>query len=352
MCNIAGYVGKKAAAPILIDMLRREEGFDAGYYSGIATICDGKIHYAKLVGNVDRLCDCTDALSLPGNIGIIHGRSGTISGDYRWAHPFTTEVDGEVKIAYVANGGIGYAENRRAEYTELADSLMKEGFDLKSRQVSDTDLYNKLSDGSTAHMSDIMCQLISKHMREGVDTRAAMEKAFCDMPSEIVGLLLSLSDSDKIFFSRINQPMFLSFSEDGAYLSTTPHVFPDSCGEAQLLPPLSSGYITNTTLFSSPFKAPPCTVAPISARLRRNAYDLLCRELLEEEREVWDPVTGYDITACFLSEFESADCVPANAVMYDVLYSLYKEGRLNIRSVLTPTGTDDISATRFKLKLK
>ena len=31
MCNIAGYVGERRAAPILIDMLRREEGLDAGY---------------------------------------------------------------------------------------------------------------------------------------------------------------------------------------------------------------------------------------------------------------------------------------------------------------------------------
>lgn len=28
MCNIAGYVGERRAAPILIDMLRREEGLE------------------------------------------------------------------------------------------------------------------------------------------------------------------------------------------------------------------------------------------------------------------------------------------------------------------------------------
>ena len=29
MCNIAGYVGEKQAAPILIEMLRRETKFDS-----------------------------------------------------------------------------------------------------------------------------------------------------------------------------------------------------------------------------------------------------------------------------------------------------------------------------------
>ena len=55
MCNIAGYVGngKKEAAPILLEMLRAQEGFAGGYYSGIATVHEGRIYYAKLTGDVD-----------------------------------------------------------------------------------------------------------------------------------------------------------------------------------------------------------------------------------------------------------------------------------------------------------
>ena len=75
MCNIAGYVGERRAAPILIEMLRREEGIDAGFYTGIATLHEGKIHYRKLTGNLDDLLRETDAIDLPGNIGIIHSRT-------------------------------------------------------------------------------------------------------------------------------------------------------------------------------------------------------------------------------------------------------------------------------------
>ena len=81
MCNIAGYIGTKQAAPILIEMIRAQEGLNAGFYTGIATLHEGRIHYRKLVGNLDDLLSKTDAASLPGNIGIIHSRTPGI-GSY------------------------------------------------------------------------------------------------------------------------------------------------------------------------------------------------------------------------------------------------------------------------------
>lgn len=51
MCNIAGYVGTKQAAPILLDLIEKQEGLAAGYYTGIATYHEGKIYYQKLVGD-------------------------------------------------------------------------------------------------------------------------------------------------------------------------------------------------------------------------------------------------------------------------------------------------------------
>ena len=38
MCKIAGYAGQKRAAPILIDMLRREQFFDGGLMKPYATV--------------------------------------------------------------------------------------------------------------------------------------------------------------------------------------------------------------------------------------------------------------------------------------------------------------------------
>ena len=103
MCNIAGYVGTRPAAPILLEMMIKEQGFDAGYYAGIATIDNGKIRYEKLVGHAQMLIDEKNALSLPGTIGICHGRSRG-SGGVEWAHPFISQKNNEIVSAYIANG--------------------------------------------------------------------------------------------------------------------------------------------------------------------------------------------------------------------------------------------------------
>ena len=45
MCNIAGYIGDKSAAPILIEMMKKQEGFGGGFYTGLS-IHDGKrLHF-------------------------------------------------------------------------------------------------------------------------------------------------------------------------------------------------------------------------------------------------------------------------------------------------------------------
>ncbi|MBQ6824951.1 MAG: hypothetical protein IJP27_09880 [Clostridia bacterium] len=74
MCNIAGYIGSRPAAPILLEMLKKQEGLAGGYYTGIATLHQGKIYCTKLVGDVDALIRETEAANLPGTGGIIHSR--------------------------------------------------------------------------------------------------------------------------------------------------------------------------------------------------------------------------------------------------------------------------------------
>ena len=118
MCNIAGYVGTKPAAPILIDMLRREEGWDSGYYTGMVTLHDGKLHHTKKTGDLALLLNTTNAASLPGTIGLIHGRSPSGGGD-AWAHPFIGGRDTE-SIAYVANGSAGCFADRNDAVGQMA----------------------------------------------------------------------------------------------------------------------------------------------------------------------------------------------------------------------------------------
>ena len=122
MCNISGYIGDRRAAPVLIEMMRRQEGYCGGYYTGITTLHDGKLYTRKVLGDVNRLLAETDAMELPGNVGVIHSRSNS-GGDVRWGHPFVTSDN---KFSVSLNGATGKYETHK-ETENVARMLYREG---------------------------------------------------------------------------------------------------------------------------------------------------------------------------------------------------------------------------------
>ncbi len=120
MCNIAGYVGTKQAAPVIIEMLRKQESWDAGFYTGIATLHDGTHSIHKVVGSTKELLEQIPAMQMPGTVGIIHGRSRG-SQDARWAHPFVGTGE---KLIYCANAnGIAFSDGEKSAVILVVDGL-------------------------------------------------------------------------------------------------------------------------------------------------------------------------------------------------------------------------------------
>ena len=345
MCNIAGYVGERPAAPILLEMIAAQEGFAGGYYTGIATMHEGKIYYAKLTGDTERLINNTEAASLPGNIGIIHSRSKAGGGD-EWAHPFVGLRGGEITTAYVANGSRGCFAVQSEQFDKLTQDLDDGGYKMLSRAKCDSTRYPKLADGMAVHMSDVMCQLILRRMNSGSVEHKAMAEAFCEMPNEIVGLLLSLDSPDAIVWSRINMPMFVAFAEHGAYLSSTPIAMPADASEATLLSACSSGCVCRDGFTATKFEKAPAKVASIDAATVTAAYDKVCSEL-------GGGATKFSALSKSIKPlFEAADCVPAAALTYTVLYSLKKQGKLQIDTVRVDGAAEGIDAPCFMIGLK
>ena len=103
MCVIAGYAGSRLAAPVVLEMIERQEGLAGGYYAGVAAVEPGSLHWRKVVGTVADLRRNTDAETLPGCVAIAHSRSKS-GGDQEWAHPFVACFE---SVAYVANGSAG-----------------------------------------------------------------------------------------------------------------------------------------------------------------------------------------------------------------------------------------------------
>ena len=69
MCGIVGVVGQAAAAPRLLEALRRLEyrGYDS---AGIATLIDGQIDRRRAEGKLGNLAGALDAEPLAGSTGI------------------------------------------------------------------------------------------------------------------------------------------------------------------------------------------------------------------------------------------------------------------------------------------
>src|SRR3979409_2587604 len=77
MCGIIGYVGKKKAAPLILEGLRRLEyrGYDS---AGIAIICDHQLQTRKRKGRIDEgLAKLLAAEPLEGQLGLGHTRWAT-----------------------------------------------------------------------------------------------------------------------------------------------------------------------------------------------------------------------------------------------------------------------------------
>ena len=137
MCGIIGYVGKKAASPILLEGLRRLEyrGYDS---AGVAVLDNAGLSLRKKKGRIDEgIARVLKAEPAAGSLGIAHTRWAThgIPSDTN-CHP---HLDASGKIAVVHNGVI---EN----YDALKQKLIRAGHKFKS----DTD-------------TEVLAHLIGEH---------------------------------------------------------------------------------------------------------------------------------------------------------------------------------------------
>ena len=324
MCNIAGYVGSKNATPILLKMIQAQEGLYGGFYSGLAIHNGEGLDYRKMRGDFAKLLANTDSASLTGNMGIIHSRTPSGGGD-EWAHPFYTEQNGKVEMCYVANGSLGKYSASKTAYNAIADRLVGEGIDIPCKIKDGCTDYNQLASGEYVHMSDVMCQLIYRYKRKGLHTAEAMTAAFTEMPSEIVGLTVCREDPDKIFFSRINCPMFVGFDEDGAYLASSPTAFPESVTAYKLLPALSSGVVYRDRFEITERYTLPVKVRGYNRKTVANAMTSVLVQLQSGEcgaGELMRPIRA---------QCPADECVQVAAIVYMALDQLLKRGAIKRR---------------------
>ena len=191
MCGIVGVIGRRPAAPLLLDALRRLEyrGYDS---AGIATLVAGRIERRRAPGKLDRLAERLDAEPLSGVTGIGHTRWAThgVPNETN-AHPHVSEG-----VALVHNGII---EN----FLELRAELLAHGHSFATQ--TDT---------------EVVAHLVSAGIRAGMPSREAAIAAVRRLHGAFALVFLFESEPELLVVARKGCPLAIGYGEDEMFVGS------------------------------------------------------------------------------------------------------------------------------------
>ena len=193
MCGIVGYIGNKAAYPILIKGLKRLEyrGYDS---AGIALL-NGNMTIFKKAGKVAELEKIVTSAGSTANIGIGHTRWATHGEpNDNNAHPHLSQ-SGE--LAIIHNGII---EN----YSSIKEELQKRGYTFKS----DTD-------------TEVLVNLIEEVQKT---EKTTLDNAVRIALNEVVGayaiVILNIKNPNQLIAARKGSPLVIGIGDNEFYIAS------------------------------------------------------------------------------------------------------------------------------------
>ena len=222
MCGIIGYVGKKAASPILLEGLRRLEyrGYDS---AGVAVLYDGDLLVRKKKGKIgEGIARLLKSEPVAGTLGIGHTRWATHGppSDVN-SHP---HLDQSGRIAVVHNGVI---EN----YDALKQKLLAAGHKFKSGTDTEVlahligDYYEKRKAGSGIEPT----KSARKRARQQNRQFRMLTQAVCDALREVIGTyglaVISADQPDTIVGARRGSPLIIGIGNGENFLASDANAF-------------------------------------------------------------------------------------------------------------------------------
>ena len=206
MCGIVGYVGKKQAAPILLEGLSKLEY--RGYDSAGLAVRDGE-NLAEVVKEKGKLKELSEKVdggrALKGTCGIGHTRWATHGAPSQInAHPHVSGNCNRSGSGAVESEVVGVHNGIIENYQELKDKLLRHGYQFYSE--TDTEVVIKLIDYYYKKYNIGPIDALAKTMVR-VRGSYALEVMFRDHPGEI-------------WVARKESPMIIGISGDDCYIAS------------------------------------------------------------------------------------------------------------------------------------
>jgi glucosamine--fructose-6-phosphate aminotransferase (isomerizing) len=191
MCGIVGYIGKREAAPLILESLKKLEyrGYDS---AGIAVLNDGHVSVRRCEGKLNNLAAILSREPLSGMIGIGHTRWATHGRPSETnAHPHCA---GDVVVVH--NGII---EN----YLELKEQLSQRG----TKFSSETD-------------TEIVAHLVAEKVAAGMDFLAAVKKSLKEIRGSYALLFLNQRDPKRLIVAKNSTPIVIGWGEGETFIAS------------------------------------------------------------------------------------------------------------------------------------
>ena len=191
MCGIVGYIGKRDAAPLILESLKKLEyrGYDS---AGIAILHNGEVTVRRCQGKLENLETILTRNPMRGTIGIGHTRWATHGRPSETnAHPHRA---GDVVVVH--NGII---EN----YLELKDGLVKRG--IKFSSETDT---------------EIVAHLVAEKLGRGMDFLEAVRKSLKEIQGSYALLFLNQRDPTRLIVAKNSTPIVIGWGEGETFIAS------------------------------------------------------------------------------------------------------------------------------------